>query len=196
MTNQIVQQSGRLHRQGQQPVIVGVDLASKPDKVSLAVVGPKGVQMVVDRDTLNAKCASRKADREFIARALIGLMGRHGAQVERRDDGPNPGYHGASIALRFSLNGVGAMLDIDNLHGGDWALISWHNTEYPARNFTSRFCVNVGDLAYRVIPDRPPRPHHKATSHPRDWYSLAMMLDAGLCLAAGGEAFVDEEKVS
>lgn len=189
--NDIVQQPSRMHRQGEQSrlVVAGVDLASKPDKVSLAIIGPKGVQMVVDRDDLNARCASRKADREFIARALIGLMERHGAQLERRDDGPNPGYRGASICLRFSLNGVGAMLDIDNLHGGDWALIHWHNTEYPARNFTSRFCVNVGDLAYQVIPDRPPRPHHKATSHPRDWYSLAMMLDAGLCLAASREAF-------
>lgn len=186
--NDIVQQPGRMHRQGEQPrlVVAGVDLASKPDRVSLAVVGPKGVQMVVDRDTLNAKCASRKADREFIARALIGLMERHGAQLERRDDGPNPGYHGASIVLRFTL---GAMLDIDNLHGGDWALIHWHNTEYPARNFTSTFCVAVGDLGRS-------RPHHKATSHPRDWYSLAMMLDAGLCLAACGEAFIGEETVS
>lgn len=166
----------------QRNVMIGVDLASKPDKVSLAIMGPKGVQMVVDRDDLNARCASRKADREFIARALIGLMERHGAQVERRDDGPNPGYHGASIALRFSLNGVGAMLDIDNLHGGDWSLIHWHNTEHPARNFTTRFCVNVGNLGRS-------RPHHKATSHPQDWYSLAMLLDAGLCLAARGDAF-------
>ena len=53
---------------------------------------------------------------------------------------------------------------------------------YPARNFTSRFCVNVGDLGRS-------RPHHKATSHPQDWYSLAMLLDAGLCLAASREAF-------
>jgi len=156
-------------------------LASKPDKVSFAIIGPEGVQMVVDRDDLNARCASRKADREFIARALIGLMKRHGAQVERRDDGPNPWYR-ASIALRFSLNGVGAMLDIDNLHGGDWSLIHWHNTEHPARNFTTRFCVNVGDLGRS-------RPHHKATSQPQDWYSLAMLLDAGLCLAARGDAF-------
>ena len=180
----IVQQPRARSAQGQSPVIVGVDLASKPDNVSLAIMGTKGVQMVVDRNGLNAKCASRKADREFIARALIGLIERHGAQVERRDDGPNPGYHGASIALRFSLNGVGAMLDIDNLHGGDWSLIHWHNTEYPSHNFTSRFCVNVGDLGRS-------RPHHKATSHPKDWYSLAMMLDAGLCLAAQNQAFVE-----
>lgn len=167
----------------QRNVMIGVDLASKPDNVSLAIMGPKGVRMVVDRDDLNAKCASRKADREFIARALIGLMERHGAQVERRDEKPNPGYSGAGIALRFSLNGVGAMLDIDNLHGGDWSLIHWHNTEHLARNFTTRFCVNVGDLGRS-------RPHHKATSHPQDWYSLAMMLDAGLCLAAQNQAFI------
>lgn len=180
----IVQQPSRIHRQGDQPrlVVAGVDLASKPGRISLAVVGPRGVQMVVDRNTLNAKCASRKADREFIACALIGLMARHGAQFERQDDGPNPGYHGASICLRFALNGVGAMLDIDNLHGGDWSLIHWYNTEYPARNFTSTFCVAVGDLGRT-------RPHHKATSHPHDWYSLVIHLDAGLCLAARGDAF-------
>lgn len=166
---------------------IGVDMANKPDMVSFAVVGPKGVQMIIDRTILNAKRASRKADREYIANTLICLMERHGAEVERHDDGPNPGYHGASIALRFKLNGVGAMVDIDDLFaGGSWTLIDWHNTEYPVRNFTARFCGMIGDMRRATGCTRP---HHKTTSQPADWYSLAMFLDAGLCLAARGEAF-------
>lgn len=135
-----------------------------------------------DQNHLNGKNASRKGDREFIARALIELARTRGAQVERRDESPTIGYCGAGIALRFSLGGVGAMADIDNLHGGHTSLVSWYNTEHPARNFTTRFSACVGDPAQR-------RPHHKATSCPGDWYSLAMMLDAGLCLAARGDAF-------
>jgi hypothetical protein len=175
--------TGRVKREFHPPIhnlkprMMGVDFASKPDMVAVAVGGT-----IMDRATINAKSASRKADREFIVNTLLGLMERHGAEVERRDDGPNPGYHGHSIALRFTLNGVGAMLDIDDLHGGEWSLIHWHNTEYPARNFTSRFCVCVGGVTSY-------RPHHKATSQPGTWYSLAMFLDAGLCLAARGEAF-------
>lgn len=140
------------------------------------------VRVAVQRHKLNQCNASRKADRETIARALIELARARGAQCERRDEGRNLGYHGASIHLLFSLNGVGAMLNIDDLHGGDWALISWFNTDYPARDFTERFARIVGDRAGR-------RPHHKATSHPADWYSLAMFLDGGLCLAARGGAF-------
>lgn len=173
----IIQQPSRKHRQGQQPLILGVDLASKPDDVSLVVMGPKGVETVINQRQLNAKCASRKADREFIARALIDLMERHGAQFERR-----PGFSGHNIVLRFSLNGVGAMVDIDNLHGGYWTSIHWYNTQYPTRDFTTKFCVNVGVLTRSQA-------HHKATSCPKDWYSLAMCLDAGLCMAARGDAF-------
>lgn len=173
----IVQQPSRKHRQGPQPLIIGVDLASKPDDVSLVVMDDKGVRTVIRQRELNAKCASRKADREFIIRALIDLVERHGAQVERC-----PGYHNRCITLRFTLNGVGAMIDIHNLHGGYWSLISWYNTEYPVRDFTTRFCVNIGDLTRS-------RARHKATSCPQDWYSLAMCLDAGLCMAARGDAF-------
>ena len=138
--------------------------------------------MDIDRDVLIAKNASRKADREYIAAALTGLMARHGAQVERRDDPPNLGYRGASIVLHFTLSGVGALLRIDNLHGGAYSRIYWHNTNYPARNFMSSFCGMVGSHSHG-------RPQHKATSCPNDWYALAMMLDDGLCLAHQGEAF-------
>jgi len=140
-----------------------------------------GIVDMIDRETLNAKNASRKADRDFIVATLLALVGRHGAEVERQDTPRNPGYSGAGIDLRFELNGVGASLSIDNLHGGSHAIISWFNTQYPARNFTTRFCVCVGEHGRF-------RPHHKATSCPADWFSLAMFLDAGLMLAARGGA--------
>lgn len=136
----------------------------------------------IDRDRLNGCNAGRKADRERIADVLCAIAERRGAKVDRHDSPPTAGYCGAGIDLRFSLNGVGAMVDIDNLHGGEWSLVHWHNTEYPPRDFASRFCRHVGDT-WRG------RPHHKATSHPANWYSLAMMLDAGLLLAARGDAF-------
>lgn len=161
----------------------GTARSGSEDRLSLTVLDDAGaVVTVIDRHELNACKASRARDREAIAAALLAIVMRHGAQVERIDSPPTPGYCGAGIDLRFSLHGVGAMIDIDDLHGGQFALISWYNTAHPARNFTSRFCGMVGDLAK-------PRPHHKATSAPADWYSLAMMLDAGLCLAARGEAF-------
>lgn len=183
----IIQRIGRLHRQGQQPVVMGCDMARGSDDASLAIVGNEGVLLTVSRSEMNAKSARRKADREFLARVIVALMSRHDAIVERRDEPRNPGYSGASIVLKFSLNGVGATFDIDDLHGGDWAIIDWYNTGHPVRNFSPRFHVVTGN--------KPPhRPHHKATSIPHNWYSLAMMLDAGLCLAARGDAF-DPAKV-
>lgn len=137
---------------------------------------------MIDRDKFNALQASRKADREAIARELIAIGEKHGATIKRRDDPPNPGYCGASIVLEFGLAGVGAMVDIDNLFGGSRSLISWYNSQHPARNFADRFNFCVGE-------PKSARPHHKATSCPADWYSLAMFLDGGLCLAARGEAF-------
>lgn len=131
---------------------------------------------------INPLKASRKLDRELLASALLALAERQGAEVERRDTPRNPGYSGAGIDLKFELGGVGARVSIDDLHGGDHALISWFNTQYPARNFTTRFCVCVGDHGQF-------KPHHKATSCPADWFSLAMFLDGGLMLAAREQAF-------
>ena len=126
---------------------------------------------------INPLKASRKLDRELLASALLALAERQGAEVERRDTPRNPGYSGAGIDLKFELGGVGARASIV-----DHALISWFNTQYPSRNFTTRFCVCVGDLGQF-------KPHHKATSCPADWFSLAMFLEGGLMLAARGEAF-------
>jgi len=164
-------------------MLTGYDLAKGKDRTALTIVSASGaVQRVIDRDDLNAKKASRKADREFIASALIDIVSRHGAEVMRRDEPSQIGI-GASIYLKFSLFGVGASLHVDKLHGGDHALIAWHNTSYPACNFTARFCDIVGETGIGS------RRFHKATSCPSDWYSLAMMLDGGLCLAARLEAF-------
>lgn len=163
--------------------IIGCDLASGKDRLAITIIGADGKpSMVIDRDTFNALNASRKADREDIAWRICAIVERHGATVERRDDPPTRGYSGASICLRFTLNGLGAMIDIDNLHGGAWSLVSWYPATFPTRNLSARFMRHVALTPFA-------RPHHKATSHPRDWYSLAMFLDAGLCLAARGEAF-------
>lgn len=137
------------------------------------------------RGLLNQCKASRKADREFIARALLEIAAKHGAQVERRDEPGLAGFGCAGIHITFTLNGVGAMLDIDNVHSGSTALIHWYNdysVKKPVQDYSSRFNVCVGASSSG-------RPHHKATSLPGDWYSLAMNLDAGLLLAARGEAF-------
>lgn len=173
------------------PVFVFSDFAEKPSLGAVAVrkggrvvvtSASHGVGARVERDWINSLTASRKEEREALAMALECIAHGHGADVLRRYTSPSPGYSGAGIDLHFSLNGVGAMVDIDNLHGGTYALISWFNTERGPRDFTTRFCVNTGNLTQT-------RRHHKSTSCPNDWYSLAMMLDAGLYLAARGEAF-------
>lgn len=173
------------------PVFVGADFASGPDMTAIAVrqgarvvmtAASDGTGTRIEREWINPLCASRKAEREVLAMAFETIARAHGAEIVRRETTPTAGYCGAGIDLKISRGGVGALLSIDNLHGGTYAIISWHNTEYPARNFTSRFCVNVGDRGQS-------RPHHKSTSCPDDWYSLAMFLDAGLYLAARGEAF-------
>jgi hypothetical protein len=125
---------------------------------------------------------SRKHDRTLIADHLTELAIAHGATVERQHKEPVRGYCGQGIDMRFACKGVGAMVDISDLHGGEWALISWFNDTHPSRNFTSAFSLAVRDGGNG-------RPHHKATSHPRDWSSLANMLDGGLRIAARGEAF-------
>ena len=153
--------------------------------------------------TLSASMnARRKADRESIARMFVEVAEKFGAVVERRDEPRNPGFSGAGICLSFEMNGVGARVSIDDLHGGDGGLISWYNERgyirpadgepgfgswrYPVRNFSSRFNVAVGDTVAR-------RPHHKATSI-GDWEVLAAYLQAGLRHAANGTAFIEESE--
>lgn len=137
---------------------------------------------MVDLTKLNAR---RKPDREKIAAVLIDAAESFGADVERHDGERNPGYHGQSIDLSISLNGVGALIDIDDLHGGERALIHWHNTEYPARDFAAGFNAAIADYNYR--------PHHKATSN-GGWSTLAELLKAGLRLARDGNAFRANQK--
>lgn len=157
--------------------IFGVDMADKPNQAALAIISADGAcRDIVNLTELRTLTAHRKTDREKIARALILLAQGHGAQFERMDDR-------SCITLTIGLAGVGAMIDIDAIQGGTASLISWHNMEHPARCFTPRFCKMVGDPIQA-------RPHHKASSIPVDWYSLAMMLDAGLLLAARREAFL------
>ena len=139
--------------------------------------------------------AKRKADREAIAREFVAIAERHGATVERKDEGRSLGYHGPSIQFNFELNGCGVMVNIDDLHGGDGALLHWYSTgggwqrpgnhndlgEYvPPKPYTSAFNVAVGSAGAW-------RPHSKATSD-GTWERLAAYLDAGLAMAAKGEA--------
>lgn len=152
-------------------------------KATQALRDMGSVDMSITARTLyNRLDAGHRFDRRRIADYLLHIGAMRGALVEQRDEPAVKGFGGASIRLNFSSNGVGAMLGLDNLHGGKYALISWYNTQYPARLFTTRFCVCAGALPVG-------RPHHKATTHPSDWYSLAIFLDGGLLLAARGEAF-------
>lgn len=172
------------------PIFVGVDMAKERDKG--AAIIRQGACVVasmqtdaspeIDRGWINGLNAARKDNREALAMVLRMLAEIRGASVELQHSEANPGYCGQGIDLRIACKGVGAMVDIDDLHGGEWVLIHWFGTEHKGRNFTSRFGTVVGSGGNG-------RPHHKATSHPRDWYSLAMMLDGGLQLAARGEAF-------
>lgn len=142
---------------------------------------------MIDLDTLNA---SRKADREKIAEALLSVAAEHGATGERQDEPPNPGYSGAGILLRFTLNGVGAMVDIDDLHGGETTLISWYN-DYSGPEVTTKHFA-FGFRAAANAPCSTPRPHHKATTCPDGWDDLRHSLSEGLALAAAREAFVED----
>lgn len=173
-------------------IMAGVDLASGPDKTAVAIrrgaalllSAGGGARAQIDRNWIDGLNAGRKVDREQLAMAFEAIATAHGAKVVRRNEAPNPGWRGCSIGLRIVLNGVGASVNIDNLHGGGVALIHWHN-DYSegqkCRDLTARFASAV-----RASSGRSP---HKATSCCEGWYSLAMALDAGLSLAARGEAF-------
>lgn len=177
--------------QRDKPIFVGVDLASGPDVQVMSIVSRAGMRVMmtagggsldIDAFWINGQNANRKPEREVLVMAFTMLAEARGATVERKESEATPGFSGKGIDLRISLNGVGAMVDIDNIHGGMFALIHWHNSECRARTFSPRFCVAVGS-------PNGDRRHHKATSFPADWFSLAMFLDGGLLLAARGEAF-------
>lgn len=156
-------------------MLSGTNLAGD-ERLSLTILGADGKPAhVIDRDAFNALNASRKADREGIAWRIRAIVERHGASVEQHDDR-------REITLAFSLNGVGALIYIDAVHGGALSLVHWHNTGSPVRNFSRRFCGIVGEAVGARL-------HHKATSCPANWFSLAMLLDGGLCLAFANEAF-------
>jgi hypothetical protein len=133
--------------------------------------------------------ASRKADRLAITASFRAVADKFSATVKQREETPNPGCCGAGIFMSFALNGVGAQVSIDDLHerhGSDGGLISWFNTNYPSRHFTSGFNVAVGEHGSA-------RPHHKATSI-GSWDMLAARLQAGLRHAANGTVFIEESK--
>jgi len=130
--------------------------------------------------------ASRKKDREQIARNFIAIGERCGATVERCDFPRNLGWCGASIELTFKLNGVGARLSISDFHGGDRGLISWYNDYLErgaTRYFTPAFNGAVDCLMQHDL-------HHKATSY-GSWARLEMLLLGGLSYAAAGTAFAE-----
>jgi hypothetical protein len=172
--------------------VAGVDLASGADQSSAIVrngaktllIAGSGNPLWCDREWLNGLNGGRKAEREILAMAFETIAVAHGAAVERREEGPNPGFRGHSIGLRIALNGVGAMVNIDDLHGGSRALIHWYN-DYSegrqCRDLTARFKTHV-----RAFGGGSP---HKATTGGAAWADLALCLDAGLLLAARGEAF-------
>jgi hypothetical protein len=128
--------------------------------------------------------------RAAIVASLLAVADKFGATVERRDDSAHAGYSGPETVLNIRLNGVGALIGVSDLHerhGFNGALISWHNTEYPPRNFTSGFNCAVGDSGSA-------RPHHKATSS-AEWDLLAARLQAGLRHAFNGTAFLKESRL-
>lgn len=135
-------------------------------------------------DACNAR---RKADRETLAHALSEIAAGHGANVERREFGANPGFSGHSTFLVFQLGGVGVQIDIDDALGGSFTIASWFGYLMPRRKFTAEFIRAVGD------PVRPLNAHHKATTVPQSWSGLAKAIDAGLALARDGKAFEEGE---
>lgn len=127
--------------------------------------------------------AKRKAEREKIAAAFEQVAAKHGAEFERENSPRFNGWHGPGIDITAKLNGVGGSLDIDDLHGGDGALISWYNASYPARDFSASFMCAAGDVCRG--------PHHKASSH-GDWQRMLRQFDAALAVVAEGRAFLAE----
>jgi hypothetical protein len=142
-----------------------------------------GDGMYLGRESFDALKAGQKRGREMLANALTDIATKHGASVERQHGKRNPWLLRAEHRSSVSCARASAPWSISTIFTAANGCSSiGSTTSHPARNFTSRFGSEVGSGGNG-------RPHHKATSHPRDWYSLAMMLDGGLLLAARGEAF-------
>jgi hypothetical protein len=138
--------------------------------------------------------ASRKADRQDIRAMLTVVAERMGARIEAQDEPRTIGYCGPGTTMRFTLNGVGATISIDDLHGGHEGLLSWYNDysapgHRTARHFAPGFNTAVGEYGKQG------RPHHKATSS-GTWEVLAARLQAGLRKARDGQAFTQEDKAA
>lgn len=172
---------------------ITVDLASGPDKSTISMfLGTtqvmsieNGKPVTIVRGWISSLNAGRKNDRESLALLFEAIAAARGASVERRFGGNNPGWRGQEICLNIALNGVGVSVAFSNLHGGDHSLLHWHNDyceRRPCGIFTGAFrsavCASGGGLAT-----------HKATTFCGHWYGLAMCLDAGLLIAARGDAF-------
>lgn len=134
--------------------------------------------------------ARRKADRSAIFDAYFRIGQKHGATISCRQKERNPGFCGAGIHMEFARNGVGAMVTIYDLHGGEGGLVSWFNDysggRTPCRDFSNAMFAAAGDYKSGKIG------RHKATSC-GTWAELAERLDRGLALAAAGEAFEPSE---
>lgn len=128
--------------------------------------------------------ARRKADRQRISGAFLQIAFKHGAEVEAREEPAQPGWSGPAIVLSGSLNGVGFLLDIDDLHersGQLGGLISWYNAGIgKCRDFSAEFNLAVKDYKSR--------PHHKASSI-GDWPELLRQFDRALQIAGDSLAF-------
>ncbi len=143
--------------------------------------------------------ASAKKGREAIAKQFREIGERFGATLTECEE---PAGHdsGATIVLQFTLNGVGAIIHISDLHerhGMMGGLISWYNDQPPGewrerrerwgcgvRYFSPGFMCAVGDLCG-------PRKPHKATSC-ADWDLLAARFQAGMRHAANHTAFLPD----
>lgn len=130
--------------------------------------------------SLTGLSASRKAGRRAIADAIRGAALEFGADYEETDYGGR-----RELGVTVKLNGVGALVHVDDLFGGTRSLIHWFNSGgyRPVRYFSPAFNSAVGEVSSW------PRPHHKATSNPPDWDALLARLKAGLALARSGQAF-------
>lgn len=118
-------------------------------------------------------------DRLAIAKQFRTIAERFGADIEERHESKSD-WCSAAIDMTFRLNGVGAMVSIDDLHGGYESIISWFNTSYPCRDFSAGFFTAIGEPGRGA--------HHKATSG-GTWDMLAARLQAGLRHASRDTAF-------